>query len=203
MTASGSAFTPVLGLGLANVTTYPLMSYPTQVDLETQLNDHRTKLDTMIGNLTASCYTAFWASSSFDGIAGGSDVFAEYCRGVPRILQEVVCWAGASGSGGVTTVDIQVQGPAGNFVSVFGPLGGPTSAAMQVALSASLGNYGIARSGQANMTSGSNTLWMPGKLMKAVFTTAAGAVGGSAMKNIVTQVYWAPSGSWPNNTAPA
>jgi hypothetical protein len=205
MAASGSLNTPVLGLTRAEVTLNPFNSYQAQVDLETQINDWRTKFDTVVGMLTASCYCDFVASSSFDGIAGGSDVYAEHNPGPNRIIQEVVCYAGQSGSGGVTTVDCQVQGTPGSttFTSIFGPLGGPANAAMRVALSASAGNYGLAKSGQTLMTSGSNTIWPAGSLLKILFTTAAGAVGGSAMKNIVTYVRWSPSGSWPGNTAPA
>lgn len=65
----------------------------------------------------------------------------------------------------------------------------------------SLGNYGTAKSGQTKMVSGSNMGWKAGTIMKARFTTAAGAVGGSAQKDITIQVYWTPSGSFANRSA--
>ena len=202
MAASGSLNSPVLGLPRVEIATNDVRQYNVEVDMENAINQGRQNVDQMAGLLTSSCYSNFTVSSSFDGLAGGSDVWAEFTR-TDRILQEVVCWAAASGSGGVTTVDIQVQGTPGAaaFTSIFGPLGGPANSAMKPALSASLGNYGLARSGQTLMTSGSNTVWKAGSLMKCVFSTAAGAVGGSAQKNIVVQVFWSPSGSFPNSTA--
>ncbi len=201
MAASGSIVSPVLGLPRHEVTLEPITCPDMTLGLEQSLNAGRQNIDQMAGCLTASCFTSFAVSSSFDGIAGGSDGWAEYTR-TDRVIQEVVAWAAQSGSGGVTTIDIQIQqGPGGNFSSIFGPLGGPTNAAMRVALSSSLLNYGLAKSGQANMVSGSNMVWKAGTLMKCLFTTAAGAPGGSAQKNIVTQVYWSPSASFPGSTA--
>lgn len=204
MSASGSVVSAVLGLKRFEVATAPSLDYGTRLELEQSLNTMRDRVDLLLGMLTGSCYEEFVASSSFDGIAGGADVYAEYNPGPARTLQEVIAWCGSSGSGGVTTIDIQIQqGPGGNFASIFGPLGGPPNNAMRVALSSSLGNYGLAKQGQSSFVSGTNMVWQPGTLMKCVFTTAAGAVGGSAMKNIVTQVRWSPSGSWPNSLAPA
>ncbi len=76
-----------------------------------------------------------------------------------------------------------------------------TAADYATALSSSNGNYAIAHVGQSAMVSGSNTVWPAGSLMKCLFTTAAGAIGGSAQKGITVQVYWSPSGSFPNRTA--
>ncbi len=200
MSASGSLNSPVLGLPRLEVASFDLRQYSVEVDLENALNQARQNIDQMVGLLTGTCYTDFHVSSSFDGLAGGADVGSAYTR-QDRVIQEVVAWAGASGSGGVTTIDVQVQGPAGNFCSIFGPLGAASNAAMRPALSSSLGNYGIARSGQTLMVSGSNMVWKAGTLMKCLFTTAAGAVDGSAQKNIDVYVHWSPSGSFPNSTA--
>ncbi len=203
MAASGSVNSPVLGLPRLEVASNDIRQYNVDVDLENALNDGRQTLDQFAANTTASLYSLFQISgSTSDNLGDAGGVGAEFNRSNDRILQEVVAFAVTSGSGGVTTIDVQVQNPGGGtFSSIFGPLGGPANAAMQVALSSSLGNYGLARSGQTKMVSGSNMVWPKGTSMKGVLTTAAGAAGGSGQKGLIIQVFWAPSGSYSNSTA--
>lgn len=203
MPASGSLFSPVLGLQRAEVASFDLRQYTVEVDLENVLNGNRTTLDQFAAYTTSSLYSLFQISgSTSDNLGDAGGLGAEYNRSQDRVIQEVIAFAATSGSGGVSTIDVQVQqGPGGNFASIFGPLGGPPNNAMRVALSASLGNYGIARSGQSNMVSGSNMLWPRGTLLKCQLTTAAGAAGVSGQKGLIVQVFWTPSGSYPNSTA--
>lgn len=202
MSASGSAFSPVLGLPRLEVASFDIRSYPFAVDLENSLNSGRQSLDQFAANTTSSLYSLFQVSgSTSDNLGDAGGMGAEFNRSQDRVIQEIVAFAATSGSGGVTTIDVQVQGTAGAaaFTSIFGPVGGPANAAMRVALSSSLGNYGIARSN--GFTSGSNTVWPKGSIMRCLLTTAAGAAGISGQKGLIIQVFWAPSGSYLNSTS--
>lgn len=203
MPASGSAFSPVLGIPRADLTDRDVRSYGAELDLETSININRLNTDQFAAFATGSMYSLFQISgSTSDNLGDAGGLGAEYNRACDRVIQEVVAFAATSGSGGVSTIDVLVQqGVGGNFSSIFGPLGGPTNNAMRVALSSSAGNYGLAKSGQSNMVSGSNMVWPKGTLLKCQLVTAAGAAGVSGQKGLIVQVFWSPSGSYANSTA--
>lgn len=201
MAASGSLYTPVLGLNRAEVASTDIRSYPVAVELENALNLNRDEIDDFAGLVSGSVTVFAPSGSASDFLGDGASLGAAFNRGPDRVIQEVVAFAATSGSGGVTTIDVRVQGTPGNasFTSIFGPVGGPANAAMHVALSSSLGNWGLARS--SGFTSGSNTVWKAGSILRAVATTAAGAANASGQRGVTVHVYWAPSGSFPNRTA--
>ncbi len=194
MTTPGT-LTPILGLESPNLESVP-PHYTRDLDSDRCHGNNTAAVDKFAGGVTSSFYSLFWVSSSFDGPVGG-DVGSEYTRS-DRVIQQVVAYAAGSGSGGVTTIDVQVQqGPVApsNFSSIFGTNGGAANAAMKVALSASLGNYGVASS--SLFVSGSNMLWPAGTIIKTVFSTAAGApLATSTQKGITIQVFWKPSGTY-------
>jgi len=194
-------FSPVLGMGQHLIAQGDIRSYEGELALESQLNSHRDKIDLWAGFTTASFYSLFQVSgSTSDNLGDAGGVGAEFNPTCDRVIQEVVAFAATSGSGGVTTIDCLVQqGVGGNFSSIFGPLGGPSNAAMRVALSSSLGNYGIATS--HGFVSGTNMVWPRGTILKTQLTTAAGAAGPNGQKGLIIQVRWTPSGSFSNRTA--
>ena len=203
MSASGSVYTPSLGLQRVEITQgEAFRAYWAQVELENVLNGNRSQVDQFAAYTSASFYSMFQVSgSTSDNLGDAGGLGAEYNRGPDRIIQEVVAFAATSGSGGVSTIDVLVQGTPGGttFTSIFGPLGGPANNAMRPAVSASLGNYGLAKS--SGFTSGSNTVWPRGSLLKCQLVTAAGAAGPSGQKGLIVQVFWTPSGSYANSTA--
>ena len=151
-----------------------------------------TTLDAFAGFTTASCcYSMFvvptgsYGYLNSPGYIGHQGVFgAEYAR-QDRTFVEAVAWAAASGSGGVSTIDVQVG--LVNFQSVF------ASTASMLAVSASLGNYGLSKS--SAWVSGSNTRWPAGMLMRAQLLTAVTAAGPSDQEVLTVQIFWKPSGS--------
>jgi len=201
MAASGTLSSPVLGLTRVDLGEGP-WTYQKAVDVENALNRERDLIDAMTGFLTASCYTMFQISgSAADNLGDAGGLGAEYNRVTDRVIQEVVAFAATSGSGGVSTIDIQIQqGPGGNFSSIFGP-GGSSNNVFKSALSSSLGNYGISKVSNLNFVSGSNMVWPKGTLLRAVLTTAAGTSGVGGQKGLIVQVFWSPSGSFANRTA--
>lgn len=181
------ANTPVINLEDADLTSTP-EHYTKRLEEERIENANADKIDLFMGHLSASFSTVFRISGSVsDRLDHLGIIGAEYTP-VDRVIKNVVCWAHTSGSGGVTVVDIQVQGPAGNFVSIFSNL------AYKPALSSSYGDFGLA-SGSV-FISGSNMRWAAGKLMRAIVGPVAGATGLDGQKMFTVDVRWVPSGSY-------
>lgn len=155
-----------------------------------RIDDNFEAVNEWAGDVTGSLSVLFVTSGSATEKLGAmaGELGSAYAR-VDHVIREVVCWAAASGSGGVSRVDVDVQqGPAGNFSSIF------SDNAFKPALSSSLGNYGLARG--ATFVSGSNMRWPAGTLIRAQLETAAGAGGLSAQSGICVQVFYTPSGSY-------
>jgi hypothetical protein len=150
----------------------------------------------------SACFTIFApiTGSVMDISPGGTDQGAgilgmEYNRVGNRVLLEAVAYVSATGSNpnGVARVDIQVQqGPVqpANFSTVF--LGNAT----KLAVSGSSGLSPIKASG-ASFVSGTNTIWPAGTLLLAKVDLASGIQAGlGAMRGLVVQLFWKPTGSY-------
>lgn len=155
---------------------------------------NQNKLDALVGHLSASSVTKFAMAGSGSALAALNGELSGVLGGAysrdNRVIKEVVAWAIQSGSGGVSRVDVQVQGTPGAaaFTSIF------SNNAFKPAISASLGNYGLAKASTFN--SGSNMVWPAGSLLRVKLDTAAGAdttEGGQA--GVTVEVFWAPSAS--------
>lgn len=146
-------------------------------------------IDAFAAHVTASFVTTFHYSGSAADLLTGDFGSAHYAT-ADRIVTNVVCWAATSGSGGVTTIDVQKQLGAGlGFASLFSG-----SAVARPALSASVGNYGIVST--TSFVSGTSPIWSAGTLMRSVVLSAAGGTGLNGQKGLTVQVFWAPSGSY-------
>lgn len=155
-------------------------TYPNRVEDDRIENANATSVDAFAGKLTSSfCSTFFVSGTSTANL--GMDIGAEYSP-INKVITEVLAFCPVSGSGGVTTIDVQRQqdGVGTAFVSIF------SNAAFRPALSSSLGNYGIARSSTI-----SGTLWPAGTILKASFTTAA-----TLQRDVTVVVTWKPSASY-------
>lgn len=174
------ANTPTLNIEHVDVTSNP-PHFTKDLETERVLNALVDDSDTWAGKVTSSFYSSVIVTGSAEVNLG---TIGSWYTPVDRVIKEVVAWAAFSGSGGVTRVDCAVQGPAGNFVSVF------SDNALKPAVSASLGDFGIAKS--STFISGSNMRWAAGKLMRVSLDTAATTL----QRQLTVQVSWYPSGSW-------
>lgn len=192
----------VLGLQIPDTAAVP-PDYSDKVANDQALSSSIANLDLFGGLMTGSSYSIFGPSSGSlaDLLAGANnDGFgAEYTR-TDRVIQEVVAWVANTGSGGVTTVDVQIQQgsvqPA-NFSSIF------TNNSLRPVISGGLGgaqaSLTIGPSGSSKtFVSGSNMVWAAGSLMRVLMTTAAGQVGASPSRatGLTVQVFWKPSASF-------
>lgn len=180
------ATTPVINLEPQNVLAVP--PHPTRdLEMDRVDNANHDKLDAWAGQVSGSFETVFNMSSgsATENLSANIFLGAAYAP-TDRVIKEVVCWAHTSGSGGVTQIDVQVG--LTNFASIF------TNTAFKPALSSSLGNFGLAKS--STFTSGSNTRWIAGTLIRAKLDTAAGAAGLSGQNGVTVCIRWVPSGSF-------
>ena len=200
MPAPGDPFTPTLGLVRLDIVD-DIGSKTGQLNIEGGLTADRVALDKFAAQTSASFYTLFHLSGSASDNMGDDRVigsaFNPMCN---RIIQEVVAWAEKSGSGGVTQIDAQLQinGQNDTWQSIFGAPGGSPNPACQLALSSSLGNYGMASSTWTKMTGSHNTVWGAGSMLRCVMSSSAGAAGVSGQKGVTVMVRWANSGSFAN-----
>lgn len=173
--------------------------YQDRLGNDQALSASHVVIDQFAAGMTGSaCYT-IWAiatgsATDFQGLGGLNNILGlEFNRSQDRVIQEVVAYHIASGSGGVTTVDVLVQQGAtqpANFSTVFKS----ANNADKLALSSSAGNFGIAR--QAAFVSGSNMVWPKGTLLQAKILTTAGGTGLNAETGLTVQIFWKPSGSY-------
>lgn len=188
--------TPVLDLQVTDTAADSPLDYSSRVNDDQQLSSSLAAIDTFAGNVTGSMgFTMFMLSGSVSDMLGDSGIIgSEYNRLCDRVIQEVIAWATTSGSGGVTTIDVLVQQgsvqPA-NFSTIY--LGNNV---YRPAVSSSLGNFGMSKTGASNFVSGSNMVWKKGSLLQAKLLTVAGAAGVSGQKNLTVQIFWKPSGSY-------
>lgn len=180
------ARTPVLDMEDVDLTSRP-SHFTKDLESERTIKAFRDDVDRFAGQITGSFASVAAPSGSASDMLGDGGVIGSFYAREDRVIKEVVAWAATSGSGGVTRVDVAVQGPAGDFVSIFG------NNALKPAVSSSLGNYGISQ--VATFISGSNMRWVKGKLMRVSLDTAAGAAGVSGQKGLTVSVIWDPSGS--------
>jgi hypothetical protein len=183
--------TKVLQLGIPDTYSAQPNDLLTRAGNDQLISGAHGNIDTFAGFVTASaCYSLFTistgsandvqSSTNLNGVFG-----VEYAR-QDRTFVEAVAWPITSGSGGVTTIDLQVG--LVNFQSIF------ASTASMLALSASGGNFGVVKS--SAFVSGTNTRWPVGTLMRAVCLTAAGdSKQANAQTGVSVQVFWKPSGS--------
>ena len=173
------ANTPVLNMEVSNFAG-GLIGYAERLEVDRIENTSCTIIDQQTGNVSASFYTKFYMTGTLSTFLS-NDVGASYCR-CNRVLKEVVAFAEKSGSGGVTRINVlrQEDGVGGAFVSIF------SSNALKPALSAALGNYGIAKS-----VSISGSLWKAGTVLRVALDTAA-----DVQANLTVCLVWAPSGSY-------
>lgn len=169
----------VLNLETANSAGGPV-AYPERLEDDRVENSNRDKLDAWAGVVSGSFCTRFFVSGTVTANQG-MDIGCEYAQ-VDRVITEVVAYAPVSGSGGVTRINVlrQQDGPGQAFVSIY------SNDAFKPALSASLGNYGIARGGEI-----SGSVWAAGTLLKATFDTAA-----TLQRDVTVCVMWKPRFSY-------
>lgn len=187
--------TSVLQLPVPDTAAEQPMSYQGRLANDQALSGALVNLDDNAARVSGSFYSLFSMSGAVIdvmGSDGGAGVLGvEYTR-TPRIIQEVVAWAAASGSGVlVTRLDVQVQqGPApANFSSIY------SNNAFKPAISSSLGNYGVSRT--ATFVSGAGAMpWPANTLLKVSVDAAHAGAGLNAQRHITCQVFWKPSGSY-------
>lgn len=156
-----------------------------------ELDNNLEKINEFAADLTGSMVTRFSVSGAIvDRLSDAGFIGASFTN-TDRVITEVIAYAGTSGSGGVTRIDVQIQQgsvqPA-NFSSIF------SNNAYKPALSSSIGNL-IPVSG-STFVSGSNMLWRARSMLKVIADTAAGATGLSGQDNVTVEVFWKPSGSY-------
>lgn len=173
------ANSPVLGLENIDTASTP-RSYTRDLEDDRQENANFNKVDAFSGLVSASFSSEFFLSGTVSNNLS-SDVGSEYSK-TDRVITDVVAWAARSGSGGVTRIDVQRQqdGVGAAFVSIY------SNNAFKPAVSASLGNYGVALGGTI-----SGSIWKAGTFLKVVFDTAA-----NVQADINVQVFYRPSGSY-------
>jgi len=176
---SDSTKSHVLSLETLDTTSYP-PHYTRDVETDSDHNLNKDSIDSWAGHVSASFCSVFHQSGTVSTILA-SDLGSEYAQHA-RVITSVKAWAVGSGSGGVTRVDVQRQqdGVGAAFVSIF------SNNAYKPAVSASLGNYGI-----ASATTISGSIWKAGTVLKAKMDTAA-----DVQADLYVQVNWKPSASY-------
>jgi hypothetical protein len=200
MPAPGDPFTPTLGLVRLDIVD-DIGTKAGQLNIEGGLTADRNALDHFAAQTSASFYTLFHLSGAASDNMGDDRVIGSAFNPLNnRIIQEVLAWAEKSGSGGVTQIDLQRQvgGQSDVWASILGAPGGSPNPACQLALSSSLGNYGVASATWTKMTASHNAVWGAGTMVRAVMSSSAGAAGVSGQKGVTVMVRWANSGAFDN-----
>ena len=177
---------PVLNLEQLDVETRP-PHYNERVEEDRIVNDSRDKVDAWAGHVTASfCSTFAINSGTADTRLAVDDVIGmEYVRS-DRVIVGCTAFASMSGSGGVTTVDIQVSSSADGADAAWNSIW--TNDAHRPAVSASLGDYGLASSASPVR---SGTLRAGNKVRCRLLSAAT-----TLQKNLTVQLWWKPSASY-------
>jgi hypothetical protein len=180
------AQSPVLQLSASVLAELNGPNYWARSNDDAKENWNRDTVDSWAGNVTASFSTKFHYSGSASDLLGEGGLIGTAYTPAARVIKEVVAWASASGSGGVTTLDVKVQ--YGSFSSIF------TNDVLRPHLSASAGNYSLSK--KSTFVSGSNMVWRAGTILRAELLGAAGAAGASGQKGVTVEVFWVPSASY-------
>lgn len=188
------AQTTVLGLSASNYAATQ-RSYSERVEDDYIENFNKDRLDGFAGSVTASFVETFYVSGAIGTHLGQGGVHGgEYYGGLRynpmgnRHITKVLAFAAQSGSGGVTTIDVQKKaGLPGTNESLFSNL------AFKVNLSASAG---AATAVQTTTFAPTSQSWAAGQFLGVVLQEAAAGAGLSEAQDLVVQVHWIPSASY-------
>ena len=174
--------TPVLQLQVPDTAGVPL-DYGDRLGNDQSLSSSLNGLDAFVGLLTGSLKHHAAMSGNIATMVG-QPLGVFYVRS-PITLTEMVAWASTSGSGGVTSLDVQLSSSltGGTFQSVF------ANAANRANVSASFGNYGLAS------TKTFQTSSIPaGVLLRLQVISAAGdATAPNAQNNVTADLFYKPT----------
>lgn len=174
------SYTPtnVLQLQVPDEASAPRNSYPDQLSNDQQLSSSLVALDQFAASVTGSMSSVVFVSGNLAPFKT-QVVYAEIAN-TPRVISHVVAFAQNSGSGGVTSVDVELSSSAAGFQTIF------ANDAARAKVSSSLGNYGIARSAAPVTAS-----WNAGALMRVVLYSDT-----VDQASLSVNVMWKPSGSY-------
>mgnify|MGYP001567576845 CR=1 FL=1 len=170
--------TTVLQLPVPDKASTPVNSFVDRVADDQLLSSSLVAIDQFASAVTGSMSSVVFVSGNLAPFKT-QVVYAEIAN-TPRVISQVVAFAQNSGSGGVTSVDVELSSSAAGFQTIF------ANAAARAKVSSSLGNYGIARSAAPVTAS-----WNAGALMRVVLYSDT-----IDQASLSVNVMWKPSGSY-------
>jgi len=189
------AQTIVLGLSASNYAATQ-KEYSARVEDDAIENFNKDRLDGFAGHVTASFVETFYVSGAIANyVSQGGGISGEYYGGLRynpmgnRHITKVLAFVHQSGSGGVTTVDVQKKaaGAPGTNESLFSNL------VYKVNLSHSAG---IAAAVQTTTFAATSQSWAAGEFLGVCIEDAAEGAAPNAASGLVVQVHWIPSASF-------
>lgn len=183
----------VLALSASDLAGLPT-HYTARLDDDNRENYNRDAIDAFAGHLTASFCEVFHVSGALANHLGQGSVHGgEYYGGLrynasgPRHIVKVLAFTSMTGSGGVTTVDVQKgTGRPTSNESLFSDL------VFKVNLSASDGNSAA----ESSTFAASSQSWAAGEFLGVCLDEVAAGSGVNEPQDLVVQVYWKPSASY-------